>query len=897
MTEARTPDPSLTVRRVAEVRSEYASARLICSSLESRLSGTSLARNPGYVPPEIDYATGSGATHTISVRDYDVRFLDRVSEETAREHISLIHRARLGDADAGRELARRTRDTSEKVAARFAGRLPVENEYVVPYTTGTAYSEDRVSHKGGVLLNLSQRGFATADFSILTSRAYHLGGPELEASIKDALRNLEILSGRRFADPDNPLLVAVRSAVPEYIPGFMPTFLNIGLTPEAIPGLPKRYGPDAAVRIVLNNRKTLLEVVDAQAHARLEDELKPGLSIDASRELIGRLEETIRAAAPGLLEDALAQVLLCVSSAYSYYRDHQDVLRNFLRHGAQFPAVIIQRMVCSVIDRQSYAGVLYSRHPRLGTGVFLQFARTIYGEDLMTGRLQPEERHFLRPGDAREEFPAVYHFWNRLFQLEDIFRGPVMVEFTGVHGTFTVLQVNAAELAGAGMLTAVMDLYRGARIPTARVRELIQAYHVRQIESDAIDPRSLQSLKPFGRGVAVLPRSAVSGRIYFSTERALRAKEEKGSGPVILVKERFAPQDAVDMQRVDGICSLSPAAIHVVTAAQNLGIPALLNLEEAGIRIDAENRRLVNAEGRQAGEGDWMTISSRMRTLFEGRALFAPARLLRFMAGEQVPLSANERPRFERLARDYREFRTIAETAGAEEFQGLQDLGHAVLYGQLSRDPGRAGSLINRAYDLRPGQMADQLLGSTLGTHAIVRTAFEKLTPDRQVRLLKDATALCRSKGLSGYLAGSFVVGSLVKPESPIGFWRVFEPPEVAFLVNEWVLHEKYLRLLQDVGERKVNRARDIILSRGLTSLSLPETAAKDFLRLKLGGFDLGAVLRSLPEGADPQTVQLLTALQGTYSSLCDYSSLWDMSKLDAICKEEGLPRPEPEET
>jgi hypothetical protein len=897
MTEARTPEPSLTVRRVAEVRSEYASARLICSSLESRVSGAPLDRNRGYVPPEIDYLTEDGQAHTISIRDYDVRFLDRVPEETALGHLALIHRARLGDADARRELERRTRETHEKVAARFAGRPPVENEYVIPYTTPTAYSERQVSHKGSVLLDLSRRGFATADFSILTSSAYRLDEAGLEAGVKDALGNLEILSGRRFADPHNPLLVAVRSAVPDYVPGFMPTYLNVGLTPEAVPGLPKRYGPEAAVRIVLNNRKTLLEIVDPPAYALVEKELRPGLSPGAGRDLIARMEGIIRAAEPGLLENALAQVLLCVSSAYAYFRDHQDVLRNFARRGLEFPAIILQRMVCSVIDRQSYAGVLYSRHPRLGTGVFLQFARTIYGEDLMTGRLQPEERHFLRATDALEDFPAVYHFWNRLFQLEDIFRGPVMVEFTGVHGTFTVLQVNAAELAGAGMLTAVMDLYREGRVPAARVRELIQAYHVRQIESDAIDPRSLQSLRPFGRGVAVLPRSAVSGRLYFSTERARQAKEEKGVGPVLLVKERFAPQDAVDMQQVDGICSLSPAAIHVVTAAQNLGIPALLNLEEAGLRIDAENRRLVNREGRQAREGDWMTISSRMRTLFEGRALFAPARLLRFMAGEKVPLSAGERPRFERLARDYREYRTIAESAGPEDFQGLQDLGHAILYGQLSRDPGRAGRLVNHAFDLRPEGMAAQLLGSTLGTHAIVRKAYERLTPERRVRLLREAIALCRLKGVSGYQAGSFVVGSLVEPESPIAFWKRFAPAEIAFLANEWVLHEKYLRLLEDVGERKVNRAREIILSRGLTSLPLPATAASGFIRLKLGRLDLDAVLGSLPEGADPQTVQLLTALQAPYGSLCDYSSLWDMTRLDEICREEGLSRPGPEDS
>lgn len=87
------------------------------------------------------------------------------------------------------------------------------------------------------------------------------------------------------------------------------------------------------------------------------------------------------------------------------------------------------------------------------------------------------------------------------------------------------------------------------RIPSERVRDLIKPYHVRQIESDAIDPRSLHTLEPFGRGVAVLPRAAVTGRIFFSASRAQQVREEPGGTHVILAKERFTPLDAIDMQR------------------------------------------------------------------------------------------------------------------------------------------------------------------------------------------------------------------------------------------------------------------------------------------------------------------------------------------------------------
>jgi hypothetical protein len=885
-------DPSRIVREVLQVRSEYTSARDICSNLEARLSRTLWARHRGYAPPEVDYLTADGRRHSTRVRDCDVRYLDRVPAARAVEHAGLIHGARRGDPEALQALERRTQETFLKISARFAGQPLLDNAHVTPYTTQGPLSEALHSHKGSILLDLSRRGFATADFSLLTSAAYELSGEALEACARDAIRNLEILSGRRLDDPENPLLVAVRSAMPEYIPGFMPTYLNVGLTPRVLFGLPRRYGPEAAVRIRLNNRKTLLEVVDPEAFQELEKERLPGLGTEEIRALAGRIEDRLEGLAPGLLSDALAQVMLCLSGAYRYYRDHRDVLANFAGRETHRPAVIMQRMVCSVIDRESYAGVLYSRHPRLGSGVFLQFARTVFGEDLMTGRLQPEERHFHGRAETREEFPAVYHFWDRLFQLEDVFRGPVMVEFTGVHGTFTVLQVNAAELAGTGMLTAVMDMHRTGLIPAGRVRELIQPYHVRQVESDAIDPRSLEALEPFARGVAVLPRSAVSGRVYFSAAHVRDGRDESGA-PVILVKERFTPQDAVEMQGVAGICSLSPAAIHVVTTAQNLGIPALLNLEEQGLRLDREARRLVNAEGRELREGDWVTISSRMKTLFIGRAVFAPARLLRFMAGESLPLSPPERERFEGLAEAYRAFRRITESVGAAEFKSLQDLGRAIRYGELRDRPERALDFVNRAFDLDPGGMARHLLEVSLGTHLINQTAFRLLSPERRLRLLKEAAAQGRERHLSGYEAGAFVLGCLVEPASPADFWRRLEPAESAYLLNEWVLHQKYLSVLDDVGPRKVRLARQIVRSRGLSGAPLPPGAAAEFIRLKLSGVDLDRVQAALPGDSDPGTGELLAGLKQPYSAFFDFSSPESLAGLEKICREEGLPRPD----
>ena len=848
------------VHKITEVRSEYASARLILANLDFRAAGKKWARPPGYIPAEIDYAASDGTAQTISVRDYDVRSLDRVPPPKAIEHLNLIHLARRGHAGAARELARRTAEIHGPIITRFAGAALAENAHVIPYTTPISHPEAQVSQKGAVLLDLTRRGIATADFTILGSTCYALPPAEREEHLWEAIRDLEILSGRKYENSRNPLLVAMRSAMPFYVPGFMPTYLNVGVTSALTPGLVRRYGKAGSARILLNNRKTILEALSPKDFRLVEKDLRTDLDVAQNLTLARRIERIIESLRPELLEDAYAQARFFLSRIYAYYEDQLDVLRNFMSRELQFPAVIVQRMVCSAIDERCYAGVIYSRHPRLGAGVFLQFARAVFGEDLMTGRLHPEEHHFNSREETRRDFPAVFHVWERLAQLETIFGGPVMVEFTGVHGTYTTLQVNAAEMTGIGMLSAVMDLYRAGRIPAERVRQIVKPYHVRQIESDAIDPKSLHALTPFCRGLSVLPRSAVTGRAYFSAGAAKSAREAKSADNTILIKERFTPTDVIDMQSASGICSLSPAAIHVVTSAQNLGIPVLLNLEEAGVRLDDTARALVNRGGLEIREGDWVSISSRLRTLYVGKAIFAPARLLRFMAGEKVEMTAAERPRFEALASCYREFRAILEGVDATRFETLQDLGHAIQYGRLQDDP-RKAEFVNRSFDANRGTLAGRLFEVTLGSHYINLAAYRLLTPARRIGLLKDVLALGRERGQSGYQAGAFVVGSFIEPGAEASFWESFEPREIAGLLNEWLLHQKYLRVLEAVGERRVNRARSVILAQGLASVQIHQGWAAEFGGLRSSGVDLDEVRRHIGEGFDPQTAELLDAL------------------------------------
>jgi hypothetical protein len=265
------------------------------------------------------------------------------------------------------------------------------------------------------------------------------------------------------------------------------------------------------------------------------------------------------------------------------------------------------------------------------------------------------------------------------------------------------------------------------------------------------------------------------------------------------------------------------------------------------------------------------------------------------MAGEPVELTAAERPRFEQLATYYREYRRILESVDASGFESLQDLGHAIRYGELRDQPDRATQFVNDCFDRRPEGLVARLLETTLGTHLINLTAFERLTDERKVRLFELAAEICRERALSGYGAGAFVIGSLVDPRSSIAFWERFQPYEVAFLISEWVLHQKYLSVLNVIGEKKISKAKEVILGGGLTSVP-GLAAAAAFMNLKLSRIDLGEVQRAVPEGGDPQTGEIIGLLLLPFGTFFDFGDRYSVAGLIRICEAGGVPVPGPDD-
>jgi hypothetical protein len=676
----------------------------------------------------------------------------------------------------------------------------------------------------------------------------------------------------------------------------MDTYLNVGVTESTLGSLENMYGRIGARKMFLNTLKNQVHLLSPEKYAKFASAIRSDVGPSEVDNLIEQLSGIVRSIDKNLVEDPFAQAMFFAQQSYKHFEENRDLVLTLCRGAEHYPALILQKMICTVRHESAYAGVVSSRHTQTGMGVELQTAHNIFGEEMMTGTAEIQTSIFDDREAVKKTFPAVYHFVPHLAELEQEFESPVTIEFaveaTPTHESFALLQLNQTGMAGRAAITAVVDMHKAGIISRPRVTELIRPYHIKQLTSDTIDQEDFSVLNPFCSGISVLPRSAVSARVYFSGDAALRAKSQ--GDKVCLCKKSFVPTDSVVMREMDAIVSLTSAAVHVVTICQSLGIPALLSLEKNGVTL-LERGGLVNSHGQELKEGDWITISSRRRAVYQGRAKYKPARLLRYMRGERVELDRDEEKTFAGIAYAYRCYQQLTRGMEVEQVSTLSEVTRLVNF-ELRGESQEARQLVNGWFDDRENLYMEEVLKSDIGDHLGQTNVFEMLTLERKIRFFRRALQKCAKERISGYEAGAFMLGRFLCLRYPVSFWKSFSGVEIGLLINEWVLFEKYMQILHSVGERKVLMARKQILKNGLEQLSLHPGNVQPLITLKLSGARLDEARNSLPEWADAQSAKVLEILQQPYRAFYDFNAKWSVGQLEKICSEEDLPLPRPDD-
>ena len=903
-----------------QIRGNYRNYNLLTFFLNQRKYDSSHSQNlnqlksselfvlpKGYIPSEVEYWEKGNVNSKVITAGFDeTHYLSQPNVINARKYLHQLISASEGDEEAKKAI-KQWSDKYFKGKEEYISNLVfTENEYIVSSISTLKYDDYKISQKGAMLLGLVQEGYPVPDFCILTAKSHNLSDEERKPVIMQAIRNLEQMTGQKLGSYGHPLVFAMRCAMPMQIPGLMPTYLNIGVTQKSYIALKDIYGNLVACKIYLNNLKTMFSLL-SQHLSDAEVKLLYSLPENTETEINDKIKilyDNISQKDERLLWDPYYQVNFFINGARNFYEVNKDLLYTFIKSKAAYPSLILQKMVWTVRGDDSYPGVVYSRHSRTGLGTQVESVRNIFGEEIMTGNITAEDSEYFNREEIKYKFPAIYHFDPLLSELEKKLSSPVTIEF-GVESAsksslFAILQLNVAELTGRATLLSSIDLYNKGIISKERVVELVRPYHLRQIFSERIDDRSFKNLDFFCHGVSVLPRTAVTARAYFSAASSLEAKKQ--GNKVCFCKENFSPTDTIVMSEMDAILCLNPIAIHVVTACRGFGIPALIDLQNHNVHFI--NNTLVNFSGKVIKEGDYVTISSKNRALLLGIAKFTAAKFQNYMQGFKLDLEEKEEKVFKNLATAYKVYQEIVNTIDQSKIVNITDLAK-IIRNDLKDDPGKARGFLNNWYDTHSENYIEQILSSELGSHQEQHTLYTLLTLDRKIDFFHRIIKKCTQLKLTGFNAGAFMLGRFLCLPHPVAFWSSLNSEEIALLLNEFIYFEKYIMVLNEVGERNLNTARKKILTDGLGNITLSPASIEIFIPLKLAlkasvikGSDLNIkwedIQNNLPSDNFVETDYLISILQNKpFGYFYDFQVEWSISKLQDICLSENITLPE----
>ena len=845
--------------------------------------------------------TDDDTQYEIAPKWYDIFYLlNKQDTNLCKHYLWLLIEERDGNKSVIEELESLRNNFLKRCKDYVKDNPLYDDQYIVSTLTQQNFSEIEISNKGKMLLELTRQCYAVPDFCILSSEAFK--EENQEPLLRKAIHNLEIMTMCKLGDSKNPLVFALRSAMPQYIPGLMPTLLNIGINRTAYQALSRRHGVNMGNRIYLNTLSNLFDMLSIEDIDNI-DENK--LSTEEQFERIAWMESKIieKEGNDRLLTDSFHQTLRLTMYVRDFYISNKDLVLTFMRGKHAYPSLIMHKMVWTIGNDSSYPGVLYSRHSRTGLGRQIESFPDIFGEEIMTGNITAVDIEYFDRVVIREQYPAVYHFDPLLINLEKRFKSPVTIEFgvetiPGKASLFAVLQLNRSELTGRAALLSSIEMYTGEKISNItwekykndeynkqpnpnkiinkeNLIELIRPYHLRQIFSDAIDDKSFKDLTFFCNGINAIVLDK-------DLEHGHRIGQFLGAGRV---------KQCVYLVSESGICHPIAGCFQIGKAAgagrhHRRGVHARgkinINLQLYGTKI--MNKTLVNDKGVIIEEFEWITVSSRRQSIYKGKASYTPARFRKYLDGDKLELTEKEKPVFRNLKIAYEIYRDIITTSQVNFITDIDSLARLINY-DLNKSPEKARRIANEWYNLHPDLYEKQVLESRMGSHKEQSMVFELLDNDKKVNFFKNAISKCKVQNLSGLQAGAFMLGRFLAKPLPKVFWTSFDSREIAFMLNEYVLYEKYLSVLQEVGETKLTKAHSKIISEGLKELELRNISIDLFIPLMFCNIDWDEVEIEVNKLNNRQnnTLFVTRKLSSPVEEVFDLSKPWVKDKVDKL--------------
>jgi pyruvate,orthophosphate dikinase len=492
--------------------------------------------------------------------------------------------------------------------------------YVYDFPEAADLGRDLLGGKGAGLAEMTALGIPVpAGFTVTTAACveYMRAGRKLPsgltAEIETHLRKLEERTGKRFGDPDDPLLVSVRSGAAVSMPGMMDTILNLGLNDEAVEGLARttgnaRFAHDAHRRLIQMYGEV---VAGVEAH-RFEDQLEAlkerrgvsqdiDLSADDLKELAERFKEIYsEGTGEEFPQDSRAQLERAVRAVF----DSWDTPRAQVYRRVQGirddlgTAVSVVQMVFGNKGSDSGTGVCFTRDPSTGEpGIWGEFLTNAQGEDVVAGIRTPEplERMSKRLPEAYEQLTDTIR------RLEEHYREMQDIEFTVEEGNLYILQTRSAKRTAVAALRIVVDMVEEGVISREEAIARVETAQLDQLLHPMIDLRS--EYEAAAKGLNASP-GAAKGKIVLDADRA----EELGKAgeDVILVRRETTPDDIHGLIQAKGVLTAHGGMTsHAAVVARGMGKPCVAGCD--ALSVDLESRTIRIGE-HELEEGEVLTI-------------------------------------------------------------------------------------------------------------------------------------------------------------------------------------------------------------------------------------------------------------------------------------------------
>ena len=506
------------------------------------------------------------------------------------------------------------------------------NKWVYLFSEGNADMRELLGGKGANLAEMTNIGLPVPQGFTITTEActqYYEDGrkinDEIQGQINEYIVKMEEITGKKFGDAENPLLVSVRSGARASMPGMMDTILNLGLNETVVNTIAEQSGNprwawDCYRRFIQMYSDVVMEV-GKKYFEELIDEMKDArgveqdvdLTADDLKELANQFKaEYKNKIGEDFPDDPKEQLMGAIMAVF---RSWDNPRANVYRRDNDIPyswgtAVNVQSMAFGNMGDDCGTGVAFTRDPATGDkGLFGEFLTNAQGEDVVAGVRTP-----MHISEMEEKFPEAFAEFSKVCKtLEDHYRDMQDMEFTVEHGKLYMLQTRNGKRTAQAALKIACDLVDEGMRTEEEAVAMIDPRNLDTLLHPQFDAQAIKETEPVGSALGASP-GAACGKIVFTADDAVEwdAKGEK----VVLVRLETSPEDITGMKVAQGILTVRGGMTsHAAVVARGMGTCCVSGCGD--IDMDEDNKQFTLA-GKTYKEGDYISIDGSTGKIYDG---------------------------------------------------------------------------------------------------------------------------------------------------------------------------------------------------------------------------------------------------------------------------------------